>query len=82
MDAPGSEVCPKATTMTIAVGTAIAGRPPHRSVRAELPHTALPLGGDGRDVFGAQYTARLYLCERFDVQVAQHNASLEAKATG
>src|ERR1039458_6760052 len=25
---------------TVAVGTAIAGRPPHRSVRAELPHTA------------------------------------------
>ena len=25
----------------IAVGTAIAGRPPHGSVRAELPHTAL-----------------------------------------
>lgn len=25
---------------TVAVGTAIADRPPHRSVRAELPHTA------------------------------------------
>ena len=25
----------------IAVGTVIADRPPHRSVRAELPHTAL-----------------------------------------
>ena len=25
----------------VAVGTAIADRPPHRSVRAELPHTAL-----------------------------------------
>src|ERR1035437_5432566 len=25
---------------TVAVGTTIAGRPPHRSVRAELPHTA------------------------------------------
>jgi hypothetical protein len=25
---------------SVAVGTAIAGRPPHRSVRAELPHTA------------------------------------------
>ena len=24
----------------VAVGTAIADRPPHRSVRAELPHTA------------------------------------------
>ena len=30
----------------IAVGTAIAGRPPHRSVRAELLHTALTLDGD------------------------------------
>ena len=27
----------------VAVGTAISGRPPHRSVRAELPHTALTL---------------------------------------
>jgi hypothetical protein len=26
--------------LPVAVGTAIAGRPPHRSVRAELPHTA------------------------------------------
>ena len=28
----------------IAVGTAVAGGPPHRSVREELPHTAPPLG--------------------------------------
>jgi len=28
------------------VGTAIAGRPPYRSVRAELPHTALTLDVD------------------------------------
>ena len=27
----------------VAVGTTIADRPPHRSVQAELPHTALPL---------------------------------------
>ena len=33
----------------IAVGTAIAGHPPHRSVREELPHTAPPLSHDGRD---------------------------------
>jgi hypothetical protein len=26
--------------ISVAVGTVIAGRPPHRSVRAELPHTA------------------------------------------
>ena len=32
--------------MTIAVGTVIADRPPHRSVRAALPHTALTLDGD------------------------------------
>ena len=30
----------------IAVVTAIAGRPPHRSVRAELPHTAPTLDVD------------------------------------
>ena len=28
----------------VAVGTALSGCPPHRSVRAELPHTALTLG--------------------------------------
>ena len=28
----------------IAVGTALSGRPPHRSVREVLPHTAPPLG--------------------------------------
>ena len=33
----------------IAVGTAIAGHPRHRSVREELPHTAPPLSDDGRD---------------------------------
>ncbi len=32
--------------MEIAVGTAITGRPPHRSVRAELPHTAPTLDID------------------------------------
>ena len=29
--------------MAIAVGTAVSGGPPHRSVREELPHTALAL---------------------------------------
>ena len=28
----------------VAVGMALSGHPPHRSVRAELPHTALTLG--------------------------------------
>jgi len=28
----------------VAVGTALSGRPPHRSVREELPHTAPTLG--------------------------------------
>ena len=32
--------------MVIAVGMALAGHPPHRSVRAELPHTALTLDAD------------------------------------
>ena len=35
-----------------------------------------------KGVFGAQCTARLYLCERFAMPVARHHASLEAKATG
>jgi len=47
---------------------------------------AFPLSGQGRpphrDVFGVQYTAQLYLCERFDALVARRIASLEAKATG
>ena len=34
----------------IAVGTAVADGPPHRSVREALPHTAPPLSGDGHDV--------------------------------
>lgn len=32
----------------IAVGTALSGRPPHRSVRAELLHTALTVDVDVR----------------------------------
>jgi len=60
-------------------------------VTSDLPLTfditvAFPLSGQGRppqkDVFGAQYTARLYLCERFALPVARHDASLEAEATG
>ncbi|MGA2061057.1 MAG: hypothetical protein ABSG67_11295 [Thermoguttaceae bacterium] len=47
---------------------------------------AFPLSAQGRppqkDVFGARYTARLCLCERFALPVARHNASREAKATG
>ena len=36
----------RAELIAIAVGTVIADRPPHRSVRAELPHTALTLDVD------------------------------------
>ena len=32
----------------IAVGTQVTERPPHRSVRAQLRHTAPTLGGDGK----------------------------------
>jgi hypothetical protein len=32
----------------VAVGTGIAPRPPHRSVRAELPHTAPALSHDAK----------------------------------
>jgi len=43
---------------------------------------AFPLSGQGRppqkDVFGTRYTARPYLCERFDRSVARHEASREA----
>ena len=39
-------VPPDRLIYVIAVGPAIAGRPPHRSVRAELPHTALTSNTD------------------------------------
>jgi hypothetical protein len=32
----------------VAVGTALTGRPPHRSGRAALPHPALASGGDDK----------------------------------
>ena len=60
-------------------------------VTSDLPITfdmtiAFPSSGSGQppqnDIFEAQYTARLYLCERFALPVARHHASLEAKATG
>ena len=37
-----------------AVGTAVAGGPPHRSVREELPHTALPSGNGDQDVISTR----------------------------
>ena len=37
-------------TKLFAVGTPVAGRPPHRSVREELPHTA-PTSGGSRKAF-------------------------------
>ncbi|MDQ1468832.1 MAG: hypothetical protein QOJ99_312 [Bryobacterales bacterium] len=40
---------------TVAVGTNIAARPPHRSVRAELPHTALALDIGVRRKYLRQY---------------------------
>ena len=36
----------------VAVGTGIAPRPPHRSVRAELPHTAPALSHDAKRSLG------------------------------
>lgn len=59
-------------------------------VMPDLPLTfvmtiAFPLSGQGqppqKDVFGAPYTARLYLCERFVPPVARQPASLKTKAT-
>src|SRR5205085_11732019 len=37
---------------TVAVGTAVAGRPPRRSQRAGLPHWAPALGGGGESLLG------------------------------
>src|ERR1019366_419838 len=36
----------------VAVGTAVSRRPPHGSLRAELPHRALALDHDGKTTFG------------------------------
>lgn len=58
---------------------------------SDLPLTfdisiAFPILQEGRPpnlkLFGAQYTAWLCLCERFTVQVARHDASLEVEGTG
>src|SRR4051812_46312610 len=35
-----------------------------------------------KDVFGARYTARLCLCERFATPITRRDASLEAGAAG
>ena len=40
------------TSQAVAVGTALSGRPPHRSQRAELPHWAPASGGDAQALFG------------------------------
>jgi len=47
--AAGGQVCTEALDglRMIAVGTPIAGRPRHRSVRAQFGHTAPPSGVDG-----------------------------------
>ncbi len=42
----------------VAVGTALAGGPPHGSVREELPHTALTLGSDVRRPRGVTAPSR------------------------
>src|SRR5262245_8921564 len=46
----GSEqrITGRKTVWAIAVGTVITDRPPHRTVRARLRHTAPTLGGDGK----------------------------------
>src|SRR6266481_7453407 len=46
---PFLALCP----LSVAVGTALAGGPPHRSVREGLPHTALTSGScDGQPLVG------------------------------
>src|SRR5262249_24542110 len=44
---------------SVAVGTALASGPPHRSVREELPHTALTSGSsDGQPLVGIRLVVR------------------------
>ncbi|MGI9302955.1 MAG: hypothetical protein ACR2RB_09630, partial [Gammaproteobacteria bacterium] len=38
----------------VAVGTPLTGRPPHRSVRAEFPHTAPASGDNGENACQAR----------------------------
>lgn len=60
---PSGEVAiatrPKADQRLIAVGTALTGAPPHRSVREVLPHTALTLGR----VTISRLIGRLLVCQ-------------------
>ena len=57
----GTFACKKASP-GIAVGTAIADRPPHRSVREVLPHTAPAASRAGKRSFG--YGWRIFGCGR------------------
>src|SRR6266545_5220168 len=46
-------------TASVAVGTALASGPPHRSVREGLPHTALTSGScDGQPLVGIRLVVR------------------------
>src|SRR5215475_13410305 len=46
-------------SVLVAVGTALASGPPHRSVREELPHTALTSGSsDGQPLVGIRLVVR------------------------
>ena len=48
-----------ATLKSVAVGTALTSGPPHRSVREELPHTALTSGScDGQPLVGIRLVVR------------------------
>jgi hypothetical protein len=85
MDVSGVSRLPRGKFPTVHVVSDSVG------VTGSLPNVlditvAFPLSGQGRppqrNVFGAQYTARLCLCERFAWTVARPDASLEAEATG
>src|SRR5262245_49785380 len=63
---------------SVAVGTALASGPPHRSVREELPHTALTSGlCDGQPLFAACRTHH-NLCDSLPRLCVRHECACGA----
>src|SRR5262249_26516245 len=64
--------------ISVAVGTALASGPPHRSVREELPHTALTSGVcDGQPLFAACRTHH-NLCDSLPRLCVRHECACGA----
>src|SRR5665213_4120382 len=84
-DVPGISRLPRGKLLTVRMVSDSVGETSDSPFSFDIT-VAFPLSGQGRppqrNGFGAQYTARSYLCERFELPIARQFASLEAKATG